>query len=114
MASCRVDQLSFQVVGSQQSVRRGGGTWRAFLHDRCRGQHGKPNFSALAREYAAQGCKEDPELRRLGSIASVARKAMAKQYGHTSFGPSARVIQRLKAKRLRDSVWQRQRDVYSQ
>eukprot|EP00971_Amphidinium_carterae_P242490 4814991-Amphidinium_carterae.1 len=36
---------------------------------------------------------------------------MGKQYGRTSFGPSTRVIQRLKVKRLRESLWLRHRTV---
>eukprot|EP00971_Amphidinium_carterae_P024478 482618-Amphidinium_carterae.1 len=98
-----------KVAAGKPTVTRGGGAWRAFLHKRCRGQQGTPDFSALAREYAAEKCKSDQDLHRLGYLAKVARKYMGKQYGRTSFGPSTRVIQRLKVKRLRESMWLRHR-----
>lgn len=83
---------------------RGGGPYRAFLHQVTSGQKGRVDWKARAAEYNALPEDRKAHLKALGHQATRLHRQ-----GHRSFGPSTRMAERARAKRFREEALARAR-----
>ena len=90
----------------------GGGLWRAFIRDRTFGETyeagQKPDFHALAQEYADISPEELDRLTPLSEAATKRHsKGLSSGSSSSSFGPTGREVQRALSKRKAEAVYER-------
>eukprot|EP00971_Amphidinium_carterae_P352748 6492721-Amphidinium_carterae.5 len=87
--------------------RKGGGSWRAFLHLRVRGTTGRADMSELSRAYWAEG-HLDPAVRKLGELGAEASALEAVRCpSRSSFGPLVKYVRKSVQKKARKAFWGR-------
>ena len=87
-----------------QSVHRWGGSWRAFVRQKSLGTVGRPDTSALSREYRQLRPEQLKALALQGDAARRSKQAGAK--GASSFGPKARETRRTQQRVQRQAAVQ--------
>ena len=100
--------LSHQVLEDKPNCKkRDGGAWRAFVHRVARGGGAKADFRALGQRYRQEGLSGDADLKKLGDIGKAAAQHLDRRYGHTSFGPTRRIIARTSKQSKIEAFWAR-------
>ena len=88
-----------QVVKKSKKAGGGGGTFRAFVSVRTRGQKRRPAWQSLAAEYRAVKEAGGDEVRRLARMGQAAT-AYHRQTRLPSFGPAPRLIARKRQRQV--------------